>query len=259
MAMPRVTRAFVAAAVAGGAFTLAVAVWMQPHSEHLGASQWVIAAAMGGLTLGSWIWPVVVFRGGESETFQMDEGYFVILALLVPPLLTLVTLVLAIVLAQAARRRPIIKSAFNAGQVLIAAGLGLALSRYISAPSHSLTASQIGAITLGVGVYFVVSTLIVDSLMVSMGTTWGEFIGDLPIQVLFAGAGALIGVVLALAIQTHLWAVALAIPGTVMERRLISARYAALYDRARMKGLYEVALEANRGLRQQAVFDTLLG
>ena len=262
MTMPRATRAIVAAAVAGGAFTVFIAfifAWRQPASGRVDASQLIVAGVMGVLALGSWLWPVVVFRGGESETFQMDDGFFVILALLVPPLLTLGTLALATILAQAARRRPIIKSAFNAGQLLIAAGLGLAVSRAIAAPTHSLTLQQIAASTLGVAVFFAVNTLIVDSVMVSMGTAWGEFIGDLPIQVMFAGAGALIGLVLALAIQAHLWAVALAVPGLVLERRLISARYAALYDRARMKGLFEVTLEANRGLRQQAVLDTVLG
>jgi len=256
--MPRMTRAIVAAAVAGGAFTLFVAGWRQPDSGQISASQWIVAAAMGAMAMGSWVWPVVVFRGGESETIQMDEGFFVILALLVPPLLTLGTLALATVLAQAARRRTVVKSAFNAGQVLIAAGLGLAVSRGIAAPSPSLAAGQIAAVTLGVGVYIGVNMLLVDSLVVSMGTTWGAFIGDLPIQVMFAGAGALIGVVLALAIQAHLWAVALAVPGLVVERRLISARYAALYDRARMEGLYQVTLEANQGLREQAVLETIL-
>ena len=61
---------------------------------------------MGVLALASWVWPIVVYRGGESEAFNMDEGFFVILALLVPPLLTLETLALATILAQAARRRP---------------------------------------------------------------------------------------------------------------------------------------------------------
>ena len=74
-----------------------------------------------------------------------------------------------------------------------------------------------------------------------------------------AGAGALVGVVLALAIQAHVWAVTLAIPGLILERRLINARFAALYDRAGWKGLYEVTLEANQGLQQQAVLETILG
>src|ERR1022692_147821 len=258
-AVPRATRAVVAAAVAGGALTLFVAIWTQSATGHVDKSQWIIAAAMGALVLGSWLWPVVVYRGGESEALNMDEGFFVILALLAPPLVTVGTLALAIVLAQVVRRRPLVKSAFNAGQVLIAAGLALAVSRSIAAPSNSLAANQIAAVLLGAGVYFVVNTVLVACVVVSMGTTWREFTSDLAIQVTHAVAGALVGVVLALAIQAHLWAVALAIPGLVVERRLISARFAALYDRARMEGLYEVTLEANRRLRQQAVLETILG
>jgi diguanylate cyclase (GGDEF)-like protein/PAS domain S-box-containing protein len=259
MKVPRATWAVVAAAVVGGVLTLSVAVWRQPALGHVDESQWVVAAAVGALALGSWVWPVVVYRGGESAAFNMDEGFFVILALLVPPLVTLGTFALATVLAQAGRRRPLVKSAFNAGQVLIAVGLGLAVSRGIAAPSDSLTAGQIAAIVPGVGAYFAVNTFLVAGAVVSMGATWREFTSDLPIQVTHAGAGTLIGMILALAIHAHLWAVALAIPGLVVERRLISARFAALHDHARMKGLYEVTLEANRGLCQQAVLETILG
>ena len=108
------------------------------------------------------------------------------------------------------------------------------------------------------GVYFTVNSCLVAGVVISMGTTWQEFTTDLPIQVTLAGAGALGGVILALAIQAHLWALALAIPGVMIERRLISARFTALHDRARMEGLYEVTLEANRRLRRQAVLDTIL-
>ncbi len=223
MKVPRATGAVVAASVLGGALTLSVAAGRQSASWHVDQSQWIVAAAVGALALGSWVWPVVVYR-----------------------------------VAQVARRRPLLKSAFNVGQVLIAAGLGLAVSRSLAAPSNSLTTGQIAAIILGVGVYFVINTFLVAAVMVPMGATWRELTSDLPIQVTHAGAGALVGVVLALAIQGHPWAVALAIPGLIMERQLISARFAALYDRARMEGLYEVTLEANRGLRQQAVLETIL-
>ena len=258
MKLPRVTRALVAASVLGGAVALTLATWRQPAAGPVSQGQWIVAATIGVLVLGSQVRPVVVFRGGESETFNMDEGFFVILALLVPPLVTLGTLALATVAAQAGRRRPVVKSAFNAGQVLIAAGLGLAVSRTVAAPSGSLTAGQIAAVLLGVGVCFSVNTFLVDGVMVSMGTGWHEFSADLPIQVMLAGAGALVGVVLAVAIQAHVWAVTLAIPVVLLDRRLINARYLALYDRARMEGLYEVTLEANRGLRREAVVETIL-
>jgi diguanylate cyclase (GGDEF)-like protein/PAS domain S-box-containing protein len=254
----RATGAVVAASVAGGVLTLLVAMWRQPGLMRVDERQWIVAAAMGALVLGSWIWPVVVYREGESEAFNMDEGFFVILALLVPPLLTLGTLALATVAAQAARRRPLVKSAFNTGQVLIAAGLGISASHGIVTPSGSLAAGQIAAVVAGVGVYFVVNTLLVSGVVVSMGTAWRELTGDLPVQVTLAAAGALVGVVLALAIQAHPWVLALAVPGLIMQRRLISARFAALHDHTRMKGLYEVTLEANRGLRHQAVLDAIL-
>ena len=259
MNIPSRTRAIVAASAAGGALALFAAGWRQPGLGQVSNGQWIIAGAMGVLVLGDWIWPVVVYRGGESEAFTMDEGFFVILALLVPPLVTLGTLALATVVAQAVRRRPLVKSAFNAGQALIAAGAGLAVSRSLAVPSDPLAAAQIAAIVLGVGTYFVINTLLVDVVEMSMGSTWAELNSDLPLQVTLSGAGALTGVVLSLALQARPWVLVLAVPGLVLERRLVSARFVALYDRARMKGLYQVTLQANQGLRRQAVLDTILG
>jgi hypothetical protein len=257
--IPSATWAIIFASVAGGLVTLGVAGWRHPGLGQPRGNQWIIAAAMGVLALASWVWPVVVYRGGESEAFNTDEGIFVILALLVPPLLTLQTVALATVLAQVARRRPFIKSAFNAGQVILAAGLGLAVSRSIAAPSGSLTAGQLAAMVAGVCIYVLVNTVLIAGIVLPMGTAWTEFTSDLPVQMTLASAGALSGLILALAVQAHLWALALVIPGLVLERQLISARFAALHDRSRMKGLYEVTLEANRGLRRQAVLDTILG
>ena len=67
MKIPRATRAIVAASVMGGALTL-VAAGRGEATGHVSESQWIIAAAMGVLTVGALVWPVVVFRGGESET-----------------------------------------------------------------------------------------------------------------------------------------------------------------------------------------------
>jgi diguanylate cyclase (GGDEF)-like protein len=259
VALPRVTRVLVAASVTGGAAALSIAAWQYSVRGQLDRDQWIVAVAVGVLMLGSWVWPVVVFRGGESEAFHLDEGFFVILALLVSPLLTLATMALASSLAQAIRRRPPVKSAFNVGQVLIAAALGLAASRAMAAPAHSFTLGEMGAVILGAAIYFVVNTGLVNSVMVSMGTAWQDFVGDLPVQVSFAGAGALVGAVVALAVRSHIWAVALAVPVLILQRHLISARFAALHDRARIQGLYEVTLEANSALRQQAVLEAILG
>ena len=57
MRLPGTTWAMVAASVAGGAATLAVALWRQPAGGHIGQGQWIVAAAVGALALGSWVWP----------------------------------------------------------------------------------------------------------------------------------------------------------------------------------------------------------
>jgi len=260
MQIPWVTRIIIVASIAGGLVTLGVAGWRQSGlGQLISGSQWIIAAAMGVLALASWVWPVVVYRGGESEAVNMDEGFFVILALLVPPLLTLGTMALVMILAQAVRRRPIVKSAFNAGQALVAAGVGLAVSRSIDVPVDPLTAGQLAAMAAGMGAYVLVNTVLITGIFLSTGSSWSELASDLPVVSTLAGAGVIVGLILALAIQAHLWALALVIPGLVLERQLISARFAALHDRSRMKGLYEATLEANRGLRQQAVLETILG
>ena len=258
MKLPRPARAIVAASIAGGVGTLIIAGIRQSTCAPVGESQWFAAAVLGVLLLGSWLWPLVVFRGGESEAAHVDECFFVILALLVPPVLTLGTLAVATALAQVLRRRPLVKSAFNAGQVLVSAGLGLAVSRGIAVPSDSVGVAQIAAVVVGVAVFQVVNTALVSGVMAAIGMTWQEFTSDLRIQLTLAGGGALTGIVLALAIRAHSWAIVLAIPLLILGRWLIGARYAALYDRARTKGLYEVTLEANRQLRQQPVLDTIL-
>jgi diguanylate cyclase (GGDEF)-like protein/PAS domain S-box-containing protein len=259
MKLPRPARAIVAASIAGGIVALTVVSRSRPAHGTVGESQWIVAAAVGVLLLASWLWPLIVFRGGESEAAHVDECFFVILALLVPPVLTLGTLAAAITLAQVVRRRPVVKSAFNAGQVITAAGLGLAVSRGIAVPSDSLGVAAVAAVAAGVAIFQVVNTALVGGVMAAMGMTWKEFTSDLRIQLTLAGGGALAGIVFAMAIRAHIWAIAFAIPGLILGRWLIGARYAALYDRARMEGLYEVTLEAHRQLRQQTVLDTILG
>jgi diguanylate cyclase (GGDEF)-like protein len=256
--LPRSTKALIAASVVGGLFTLLVAGWRQSARGPVTESEWIVAAIMGLLALGTWVWPILVFRGGESEAFHMDEVFFVILALLVPPVVTLGTLAASSILAQAIRRRPVIKSAFNSGQQLIAAGLGLAISRAIAVPSGTLRPGPVAAVAAGTAVYFVVNLCLVSTVLVTMGASWRDIVDDLPIQLTLSSSAALVGFVIGVGLDVHLWALALAVPALILERRLVSSMFAAQYDRSRTAGLYEVTLAANRGLREQAVTDTIL-
>src|ERR1700726_2310812 len=54
MRLFRATWAIVVLAVAGGAFALLFAAWRQSAAGPVGAGQWVVAAVVGVLALGSW-------------------------------------------------------------------------------------------------------------------------------------------------------------------------------------------------------------
>jgi hypothetical protein len=87
-----------------------------------GSTTMVIAGVFGLLMVGNFAWPLVLYIGGESDAVNLDEGFFVVLALLVSSSVTIVVFALVAIAAQAIRRRPLAKSIFNGGQMVAAAG-----------------------------------------------------------------------------------------------------------------------------------------
>ncbi|HVA75910.1 MAG TPA: EAL domain-containing protein [Acidimicrobiales bacterium] len=260
--MPRATRIVVALTFAGGIAALVLAGLYAPSSGPFGtggltSSQWIAVIGVGALMAANWVRPVVVYIGNRIDTFQMDEGFFVILALLVPPLITLLTLSIAATVAQILRRRHLAKSLFNVGEVLIAAGLGLAVSRALAPPTGSVTLAQAGAILLGAVAYFAVNKVLMGLVMVSLGTSWTPV--GVSVEVPLATGGVVVAIVVAAAIQAHPWAAAAALPVLVFHLMLVSSRFNAQHDRARMKGLFDVALDAtNQRLRSEQVLESIV-
>ena len=256
MNLPTKTRTIVALWVAGGMAALVVASLAPSTSHGLTRNQWIIAVAIGALIAGNWVRPVVVYMGNRIDTFQMDEGFFVILALLVPPVVTLGTYAAAAIVSQVVRRRQFVKSAFNVGETVLAAGLGLAVSRAIAVPSKSITAKEGAAVLLGAAVYLVVNKASLASVMLSMGSGWTAI--GVGVEVPLAAGGAVVGIVVALAMQAHPWLIAAVIPALIVELGLVKSRFSAQHDRTRMKGLFEVALDASRSLQTQQIVDSIL-
>ena len=254
------TRAVIATTVAVGA-SAAVAVSARSMSAgRMDASAWTTTVVVAALIAVSWSWPLVLYRGEQSQAFHLDEGFFVILALLVPPLATLGAFAVATVAAQVVRRRPIVRSVFNLGEMLLAVSGGLAVSRAISVPIDRLSAASLGAVTLGAACYFLVSHVTVSTVLVSLGVhSAGHAPRRSPASSRVRREGALVGEVMASAIRVHSWAIVLAAPIFVALRRAVSAQFKAQHDRARMQGLFAVTLEANRRLRPESVIDTIVG
>src|SRR5438270_7026639 len=166
--LPRRTRLIITATVGGGVVTSALVAGLSGHL-YLTTVQWTVVAVVFAVDLFSWIKPLVLFRSNQSEAFHFDEGFLVVLALLVPPAMTLAVFASVVVLSQAIRRRPFVKSVFNFGEVMLSASVALAVQRSISIPVQPLHVEAVLAACAGAAVYFVVSTSLVTALMVSMG------------------------------------------------------------------------------------------
>jgi len=256
--LPLVTRVIAVGVACAGLACFAIAVSTAGAFQDMTTQLWGVATVVGGLALYSWLRPLVLYRGDRSEAFHLDEGFFVILALLVGPGATMVVFAAAVILSQVIKQRPLLKAAFNFGQVMIAVGVGLYVSRSLAEPSTPLSPGAIGAAALGAAAYFVTSTGAVSAILVSMGARWRDCTSNLSIQVALTAVGVLVGTVLALTVQSKVWALLLAVPLMVVLRLILAQQFKATHDRARMAGLFNVTLDANRALAQESVVDTVL-
>lgn len=257
--LPRLARLIIAATAVAGAGLYVLVGTTSSWTPHMTLLMWAVVAVVFTVAMFSWIRPLVLFRGNQSEAFHFDEGFLVLLLLVVPPAATMSVFAGVVILAQAVRRRPLVKSVFNLGEVMVGAGLGVLVSRAIAVPSSPLTLRPVLAACIGATVYFFVSATLVNVLMVSMGVEWRELVsGGLAPRLVVSATGTLVGALLALDIHVDRWATGLAVPLLIAVRMLVSAQFKAQHDRARMQGLFNVTLDANRRLSKEAVIDSVL-
>ncbi len=259
LSLPWPTRAIVAASVVGGLLILADAVSDLHSVTSMPAHQWFVASVLCALVTASWIRPLLLYRHNQSEAFHLDEGFFVVLALLVPVPATVGTFAIATLLSQCLKRRPLVKSMFNFGQVLVSAGLGLAVSHLLGGPSGSITPRTLGGAVLGGAVYFAVSHGSVASVLVSTGSTWRAcLLDDLSVQLELVISGMLVGCVFAITTWALPWGLAIAVPLLITFRLVVAAQFRAYHDRERLQGLFDVTLEANRRLQADSILETIV-
>src|SRR5262249_30291384 len=74
----------ITADVLGVPATLAAGAISLVHRPHVSGEEALELAVLSALVIASWIWPLVMYRGTESEAHHLDEGFFVIMALILP-------------------------------------------------------------------------------------------------------------------------------------------------------------------------------
>ena len=257
MAVPIRAKLIVVLAALGGLATIAVGLASGPAPAGRGL---VAAAVLCGMVIASWVWPLVMYRGDQSESVHLDEGFFVIMALVVRPSETIAAFAVATVVAQVVKRRPAIKKIFNCGQILCAVGLGLLADHAIAPPSHHLTVAQLGAAAVGTIVFATVNTCLLGAVIAATSDT--PFVATISdgtqIRVLLVGACTVLGLMSALASSAYPWALPfVGLPFFVL-RQVLSGHFAARHDRERLDGLFAATLAAHRSMGGGDVADALL-
>jgi hypothetical protein len=257
--LPWQAKVVVWAVFAVGLLILATAVTDLVRQPALDVNSWAAGAVLVVLVTGSWIRPLMIYRGTESEAVHLDEGFFVIMALLLPAAETIVVFVVVTVVAQVIRRRPLVKSAFNFGQVLVAAGLALAVSRGLAAPTAKLTIGQLGAIVLGAVVFFVVNSAFVAAIVATIGAPRRKsLLEGIEVRLMLLATGVAVGLPAALAVSTYRWSLPLAVLPLIIVRQVLAGHFEARHDRSRMRGLFDATLEANRSMGDGDVITPVL-
>jgi signal transduction histidine kinase len=164
------------------------------------------------LALG-WAFPLLVLRKEETEAFQLDEAFFVAMALVLPVPGTVAAFLAATVLGNCIRRRPLVRAAFNIGQTVTAVGLGLAAMNFIAPIDGGAPAPiDLFAAVVGAAVFMLVNSAAV-ALVISLSEkrrALQVIVEGLDLRVLVWAGGTALGLLAALGAAAHAWALVLA-------------------------------------------------
>ena len=242
-----------------GAGTLGAAVVSLRAGEVLSQDATATVMVLTSLVAASWVWPLVMYRGSASEAVHLDEGFLVIMAIVLPAPTVVIGFAVAIVLAQIVRQRPWFKSIFNFGQVLAAVGLSLFAFHLAKGPATDITPRVLVAASLAAIVFFIVNTVALVAILASTGAPMRSAVFDgIEIRLLLVGASVAFGLLGSLAIAGHAWSLVVAVAPMLILRQVLAGHFRARADRARLLGLFDATLEAHRSIDDGRATDALL-
>ena len=253
MKLPPKVRAMVVGAATTGAITVGVAGVLARRTG-LGLVYELVTLTIF-LAL-SWAYPVLVLRTEETEAFQLDEAFFVAMALLLPAAGTIVAFAAALVLGNCIRRRPLVRAAFNTGQTVTAVGIGLA-TMHLLAPIRpaSPTAAALGAAVVGAAVFLLVNSAAV-SVVISLNDEKRAievFLDGLDLRALVFAGGVSLGLLAAIGASAHPWALALGALPMAAVNLVLREHSRARSQRQRAEGLFVAASQIHAAVARDAV------
>jgi diguanylate cyclase (GGDEF)-like protein/PAS domain S-box-containing protein len=249
----------IAAATAVGLAALGIAIhdlqsW-SPSTREL-----LVVSVFGALWVTSWMWPLVIYRGDQSEAMHLDEGFLIVMLLLVPAPAVIATVGAATVLAQGIRRRPLLKTLFNSGQMLVSVWAGTAVFGLLGGRAGPpVRAVDVGAACAGAAVLFVVNSASVAAILAATGQPWRQaLVEGLDMRLLLDGGSVAVAIPTALAVAAYAWAMPLAVVPLVVLRQVLAGHFYARHDRSRLRGLFAATLDINRSMGTEETTEAIL-
>ena len=240
MALPTRARAVIYAVVA---LALVLVLSIQVGYGADGVGETATLVLLGAVVAACWARPLIVYRGHASEAVHADEGLLLVALMLLPPQGVLVVVAAAAVAGQVVHQRPLVKTAFNWAQVMVAVSLAVLVTQALPGPALATALA-------GVATFFVVSAVLIAAIIAVTSTTTfrAALLDGADLRLLVLGVGCLLTAPVGLASQTSRWAVALLPPLYLGMRWVLAGRFDARHDRDRLLGLFDATLAVHRPL-----------
>jgi diguanylate cyclase (GGDEF)-like protein/PAS domain S-box-containing protein len=247
--LPKMSRLVIAGWALTGLVALGIGLDRTLAAGWPGADAIWFTSVFGVLMAISWIWPITLYIGGESDAIDFDEGFLVLFLLLVPASMSVLVFAAVTIAAQAIKRRPLAKSIFNVGQVVTSAGVGALAFVALHGSTGSLGYAKVGAAIVGALCYFVVNTGAMVMIMATLGTPWRRVVmSGIQGKVLIAAGGICIAIPAGLLLAQHPRYLPVAVLPAIILRLVGAGTFYARHDRARLHGLFEATLDVNRSM-----------
>ena len=245
----RSARVVIAVWAVTGIVALALAVGRLWVTGWPSATEALFAVVFGALMAASWVWPIMLYVDDQSDACDLDEGFFVLLVLLVPAALTVIVFAVVSIVAQALKRQPLARSVFNVGRVVTSAGVAALAFVLLHGGSASAGYVRVGAALMGALCYLAVNTGAIVSILSTFGSAWRETVfGGVKGKLLVVAGSIDIAILTALLLAHQAAFLPLAVLPLLILRYLGEGHFYARSDRIRLRGLFEATLDVNRSM-----------
>jgi diguanylate cyclase (GGDEF)-like protein/PAS domain S-box-containing protein len=242
-------------ATAGVCTFLATTTLWSPPWQHLWPSL-LFGVGMAGLQ----IVPMRVSHEGQGENIHLEEAFLVPMALYLTPGESLAVVATAVLVGQLWHRRGLLKASFNIGEMVAAAGAGIAVSRLLGARVGALGDRALFAAAVGSLVYAVISMLLVAGVItaVQRGPYLDTVRDGLLVRLVTWTASLAVGVLLAAALEGRLWLLLLMAVPIAMFQIATARAFTQFNERHKIERLYEAAGSIRSSMDSRQVVAQLL-